>query len=83
MFNLFIAWHASNFPGISHHKKNDFTIHSTFDIYFEVRLYVPGEEVGEGVVDREGLAVALQPHHAAARVAASRGQGETEDSNLW
>ena len=33
------------------------------------------------MVDREGLTVALQPHHAAARVAASRGQGETEDSN--
>ena len=27
MFNLFIAWHGTNFPGISHHKKNDFTIH--------------------------------------------------------
>ena len=33
------------------------------------------------MVDREGLTVALEPHHAAARVAASRGQGETEDSN--
>ena len=55
---------------------------STFDIYFEAPLSaVPGEEVGEGVVDREGLTVALQPHHAAARVAASRGQGEVEDSN--
>ena len=80
MSNLFIAWHSTNFPGISHHKKNDFTIHIWHLLWSSA---VPGEEVGEGVVDREGLAVALEPHHAAARVAASRGQGETEDSNQW
>ena len=78
MFNLFIAWHGTNFPGIFHHKKNHFSIHIWHLLW---SVAVPGEEVGEGVVDREGLTVALQPHHTAARVAASRGQGETEDSN--
>ena len=27
MFNLFIAWQRTNFPGIFHHKKNHFSIH--------------------------------------------------------
>ena len=27
MFNVFIAWQRTNFPGIFHHKKNHFSIH--------------------------------------------------------